>query len=267
MFLLVAIVLIGFFYRQGILDAIYTGGEIFGNYFSTAEDHETVKIANWNLQVFGKSKASNQELMDFYASTIDDYDIIFVQEIRDSDGESFASLCSMLLDYNCEISSRAGRSTSKEQYGVVYKEDIQIEKFKDHNPDDQDRWERPPIEVTFDINGYELKVYNIHIKPDDVEQELSYLEQMISNEGNLMVLGDLNADCKYYNPEDKGFDGWEWVITDEEDTTSSATDCAYDRIILNEDAYKEYVSHGIFKEGITKEISDHYLVWVELRID
>jgi endonuclease/exonuclease/phosphatase family metal-dependent hydrolase len=112
-----------------------------------------------------------------------------------------------------------------------------------------------------------LKVYNIHAKPDDVEQELSHLEQMISNEGNLMVLGDLNADCNYYNPEDKGFDGWEWVITDEEDTTSSATDCAYDRIILNADAYQEYVSHGVFKEGITKEISDHYLVWVELRVD
>ena len=46
-----------------------------------------------------------------------------------------------------------------------------------------------------------------------------------------------------------------------EDTTVSSTDCAYDRIIMNEDAFGEY--YGI-DTGITEDQSDYYLVWVEL---
>lgn len=268
--LVIVVALAGFLYQQGFLDIISPEKEIISeNSSPTPANHNssTIKIANWNLQIFGKSKASNPELMKFYVSTIDDYDIVFIQEIRDSEGESFTSLCSMLPDYDCKISSRAGRSSSKEQYGVIYKEGINIKKFEDYNPDSQDRWERPPIEVTFEINGYELTAYNIHIKPDDVRAELTFLEEIVSTEGNRMVLGDLNADCSYYDPSKKEFDDWKWIIGDEEDTTSSATDCAYDRIILNSDAYQEYVSYGVFREGITKEVSDHYLVWVELRVN
>jgi len=56
-----------------------------------------------------------------------------------------------------------------------------------------------------------------------------------------------------------------YLIDDNEDTTVSSTDCAYDRIIMNDDSYEEYVDYGIYKE-ITSEQSDHYLVWVELEI-
>src|SRR6056297_464714 len=41
-----------------------------------------LSLANWNLQIFGVSKASDQELMNDYASIISDYDIVFIQEIR-----------------------------------------------------------------------------------------------------------------------------------------------------------------------------------------
>jgi len=228
-----------------------------------------IKVANWNLQIFGDSKASKPELMSFYASTISNYDIIFIQEIRDADGSSFNELCSMLSNYDCKVSSRAGRSTSKEQYGIIYKKGITIEDFKDFNPDSQDRWERPPIEVTFKIGGYELTVYNIHTKPDDVSNELYNLESVVSNNGNDMIIGDLNADCSYYdNSKENQFNSWQWIIGDNADTTTSpTTNCAYDRIILNSYTYAEYYSYGIFKDGITSDVSDHYLVWVELSVN
>ena len=142
---------------------------------------KTIKLANWNLQIFGDSKASKPEIMDFYRNTMDDYDIVFVQEIRDADGSAFVNLCSLLPEYDCKASSRAGRSWSKEQYGIIYKKGISIKEFKDYNPDIGDRWERPPIEVLFDVEGYEFRAYNIHIKPDDVVQELSNLEKIVSN--------------------------------------------------------------------------------------
>lgn len=224
------------------------------------------KIANWNLQIFGDTKASKTEVMSFYANTLKSYDIAFVQEIRNSDSSAFDSLCSMLPDYNCKASSRAGRSTSKEQYGVIYKKGIGIIEFKDFNPDSLNRWERPPVEVIFNISGYILTAYNIHTKPSDVSNELSNLEQIVSNQGNVVILGDLNADCSYYDhSKETQFSGWDWVLQDNEDTTLAASDCAYDRIIMNPEAYKEYVSKGIYTEGITTDISDHYLVWVELK--
>ena len=57
---------------------------------------------------------------------------------------------------------------------------------------------------------------------------------------------------------------WYWVTTNNDDTTVGDSDCSYDRIILNDGVSFEYVDDGIYKERITKEVSDHYLVWVEI---
>ncbi len=249
------------FYDQ-IKNSIYENESGISNISS-----ENIKLANWNLQIFGDSKASNLSLMNFYASVIKDYDIIFIQEIRDIDSSSFFDLCNLLEEFECNISSRAGRSLSKEQNGVIYRKGVKITSFRDFNPDNQDRWERPPIEVVFNTQDYNLTVYNIHIKPDDAAKELDFLEEAVKDtSGNVVVLGDLNADCSYYDrSKENNFDGWNWLISDDQDTTSSSTNCAYDRIILNNDANKEVVSSGIYTTGINKEVSDHYLVWVELK--
>jgi len=228
---------------------------------------QNIKIANWNLQIFGNTKASKPDLLDSYALIIDDYDIIFIQEIRNKDQTAFPKLCALLPDYDCSVSSRAGRTSSKEQYGIIYRDGIDLKELVDFNPDSQDRWERPPIEVTFGIDGYEIIVYNIHTKPTDAEQEIDYLEDIVKTNGNVIVLGDLNADCSYYNnANEPDFEnGWHWLIEDNEDTTVSSTDCAYDRIILNDDGYNKYLSDGIYTQ-ISNEESDHYLVWVELEV-
>lgn len=240
------------------------GYTVYDNYYS----EDTIKIANWNLQIFGQSKASNENLMQTYSSIIDDYDIIFIQEIRDKSNTAFPRLCARLTNYSCTVSSRAGRTSSKEQYGIIYKNGINITGFNDFNPDTQDRWERPPIRTSFNINGYPLTIYNIHSKPEDVQSELDFLEDVVVDSGNIILLGDLNADCTYYNNEKQTeFDSWHWLIKDNEDTTSSNSNCAYDRIILNSDAYEEYKSDGIYKKEITIDVSDHYLVWVELKLE
>jgi len=248
-----------------VLLIVLTGGYTF--YDNYSYDAETIKIANWNLEIFGQAKASNSELMNFYSSVIDDYDIIFIQEIRDKEETAFPKLCLMLQNYSCLSSSRAGRTNSKEQYGIIYKNGINLTNFYDYNPDDKDRWERPPVRTDFKINNYQITIYNIHTKPDDVQAELDYLEDVVITTGNVIIIGDLNADCTYYNnAKETEFDNWNWVISDSEDTTSGNSNCAYDRILLNSDAKEGYKSSGIYKKEITPEISDHYLVWVEMKI-
>jgi len=49
------------------------------------------------------------------------------------------------------------------------------------------------------------------------------------------------------------------------DTTAGDTNCAYDRIILNQGSYINYIDSGIYTET-TSEYSDHYLVWLKVRI-
>ncbi len=113
----------------------------------------------------------------------------------------------------------------------------------------------------------ELKFYNIHTKPDDVPAELDYLEGVVTNSTNEIILGDLNADCTYYNREDENqFNTWHWVIPDDADTTVGNTNCAYDRIIINNDGFGEYNSSGVRTEGINSSLSDHYLVWVKMKV-
>ncbi len=232
---------------------------------------ESFKIANWNLQIFGKSKSSNSNLMQFYENTLENnYDIIFIQEIRDKSGESFDLLCSRFESYNCQISSRAGQSTSKEQVGILSKKGIDIT-ITDYNYGIyQSQFNRPPIAVDITIGNYSFNVINIHTDPDLVPQEMGFLEEIIlknESEGNVLIIGDLNADCSYYNSAiQTHFDSWNWLIQDDEDTTLSKNNCSYDRIILNDDMSQEYLSHGIFRDGINKTHSDHYLIWGEFKI-
>ena len=236
-----------------------------------------ISIANWNIQTFGKTKWAKENIKEKIISVIQNYDIIFIQEIRDKSGESFDELCSSLEGYKCEISSRAGRTSSKEQYGVIYQEDIIITDTIDYNLDKKsnDFWERPPLRVDFNVNGYEFSAYNIHIKPNDVQEELQYLEVLINeeegvkadnkNKENVIILGDFNADGFYYSEDDKDvFLEYEWVIDDNIDTTVAKSDNTYDRIIMNDDMYNEYNSKGVYKE-LNKEVSDHYLTWTQIQ--
>jgi len=59
------------------------------------------------------------------------------------------------------------------------------------------------------------------------------------NTDNILILGDLNADCSYASATalagltlrtDTGFT---WLIGDEVDTTTISNDCAYDRCVCS----------------------------------
>ena len=50
-----------------------------------AEPGDYLRICSWNPQIFGDSKASNLDFMNFTADMFDDCDIAILQEIRDAD--------------------------------------------------------------------------------------------------------------------------------------------------------------------------------------
>ncbi|VVB73315.1 Endonuclease/Exonuclease/phosphatase family protein [uncultured archaeon] len=227
-----------------------------------------IRVAAWNIQRFGPDKAGNSTLMGEYADRIRQYDIVFLQEITDATNESFPLLCSLLTDYRCINGSKAGRTSYREQYGMVYRKNLSLLAYRDLNPDILDRWERPPLEATFGLGGYNMTFVLLHAKPSDVGKEMRDLETLLMTaDGDLAVIGDLNADCDYYKPASVNsteFDSWFWAIPDSEDTTVSRnTHCAYDRIILNDGAKQRFKEYGVDR-NVTGGMSDHYLVWMRI---
>jgi endonuclease/exonuclease/phosphatase family metal-dependent hydrolase len=230
-----------------------------------AEEISTKNIMSWNLQAFGTKKARDSSLMQNYREVITNADIAFLQEIRDASGKAVEELKQRLPEYNFWISSRAGRSESKEQYGVLYRKPIEVLSITDFNPDKSNRWERPPVLVNFKINDYTLRVYNIHLKPTEVKQEMSELEKTVLTNGNIVIFGDLNASGSYYNRQkEKQFMDWKWIIKDSDDTTLAKSANAYDRILMNKDAYKEYFGYSIYT-NTTPKMSDHYPIFFKIK--
>ena len=245
----------------------YTASELV-----VVKPYNSIRVANWNLQVFGASKWQDDDSRRYILDAVDDYDIIFIQDIREESGDAFDDLCAQTTGYNCIISSRAGRTSSKEQYGLLYTDDILILKVVDYNEhyiSDKDYWERPPLKVTFRKDDYVFTAYNIHVKPDDVELELVHLEALVSLESNLdtenvMILGDLNADGDYYDEEKiVSFTTWVWAIENDVDTTVADSDNTYDRIILNFNMEEELLNTGV-TSSIPASVSDHYIIWADI---
>ena len=53
---------------------------------------DIIKIASFNIQNFGQSKSSKQEVMDILVQIIRDFDIVAIQEIRDAAGTAIVTL-------------------------------------------------------------------------------------------------------------------------------------------------------------------------------
>ncbi len=66
---------------------------------------------------------------------------------------------------------------------------------------------------------------------------------------NLIILGDLNADCSYLSEKNKAKlqlvtnKSYHWYVPDNADTTTSpTTDCAYDRFIVRGNDLRKRIS-------------------------
>lgn len=224
-----------------------------------------INIAAYNMQIFGISKLEKPELMRNYKELIEKYDLFFIQEIRDESGLAFKELCDSLNNYSCSISSRAGSTQTKEQYGVVWDSRINVTLITDYNLlNYSDTFERPPIRVDVSINNKTLDFYIIHTKPENAAAEITSLEQLVVQENlqNVVIMGDLNMDCDYYSGAN--FAGYDILINS--DTTTGSTNCAYDRIIVSHPMNLLVLSSGV-DTTTDNSMSDHYPIFLTISKD
>ncbi|KAF6021152.1 DNASE1 [Bugula neritina] len=212
-------------------------------------------IGSFNVKTFGLSKLRNQLAMGYIEQIIRRYDVVFIMEIRDSSGTLIPSVLNILNTkdegWNVTYSERLGLDSSsyREQYAYYYRTDhltlLDSYQYDDGVDDGTDAFSREPFGVLFQSSHIEaLKEFGlvgVHIDPDKVAEEMDALPEVIQDaEGhwdtkNIMLMGDLNADCSYISKQKlsdlrlRTDSSYLWLIGDEVDTTVSSTDCAYDR--------------------------------------
>jgi endonuclease/exonuclease/phosphatase family metal-dependent hydrolase len=264
-------------------------GNITGTVTKSAITPDTIKLGAFNLQIFGTTKAGKPEVMEVLSKIIRNYDVIAVQEIRDSSQTALPALRDTVnsngANYDFVVSDRLGRTTSKEQYSYIYNmQTMQVIGSPYVYSDSNDIFQREPYVANFKAkNGnFDFVLITIHTDPDTATQEISDLPKVVDDakiryqgEGDFVVMGDLNADCTYFKESDPSplrSSDYYWIINNSVDTTTKSTDCTYDRIIITTPAITDYTGNsGVFRfdtaynlnyDG-TIAVSDHYPVYAD----
>ena len=250
---------------------------------------ETIRVASFNIQVFGMSKLGKPDVMDVLAKVVRRFDVVAIQEIRSKDTTLLPKFVQMInadgSQYEYVIGPRLGRTVSKEQYAFVY-DTTRIE----HDPqsictveDPEDLLHREPFITRFMVRGpptreaFTFSLVNIHTDPDETDTELNALDDVFVaaqqlGEDDVILLGDLNVDERHLG-ELGQLPNIAWVVSGV--TTNTRRKKAYDNIIFNRMATGEYTGRwGVFdlmsEFGLNMEqalkVSDHLPVWAEFSV-
>jgi endonuclease/exonuclease/phosphatase family metal-dependent hydrolase len=257
---------------------------------SSVIGNDTIKVGAFNLQIYGTSKASKPEVIAVLSKIVRNYDVLAVQEIRDASQTALPMLMDAVnsmgsSQYEYVVSDRLGRSSSKEQYAYLFNTQTMAVMGSPYvYPDSNDIFEREPYVAEFKAKkgNFDFVLITMHADPDTATQEINDLQKVVEDaksryqgEGDFIVMGDLNADCTYFNENSqtplKSSDYY-WVINNTIDSTTKSTDCTYDRIIITNPAITDYtVNSGVFRfdkeynlnYNSTIVVSDHYPVFAE----
>lgn len=261
-----------------------------------------MKIASFNIQKFGRHKASDPNIIRILAKIVSRYDIILILEVVDISGFSVKTLLEALNKanrkhhYSLQISTRLGRSRYKEQFMFLYRDDlvnlVGTYQFDDTKTLNDDAFSRDPYILRFKCPTTELQdlvLIPVHTTPEDSDTELDKLYDVFMDvkkkwkTDNVMILGDFNADGSYVSKKEmktiriRSDTNFHWLISDNVDTTASnKNDHTYDRIVVyGDDMLKAVVPESAkpfnFQKafGLSDEqaldVSDHYPVEVTLK--
>ncbi|NXV74030.1 DNSL2 protein, partial [Atlantisia rogersi] len=255
----------------------------------------TLRIGAFNIQAFGDTKMSNEEVAGIIISILRRYDMVLVQEVRDSDLSAVTQLMEQLNSvssspYDYEISGPLGRDNYKEMYLFIYRTDVVSVADTYQYEDPQDIFSREPFILrvsALHAKAEEFVLVPLHSAPHDAVAEIDALYDIylavVSKWGtdNIMFLGDFNADCAYVQPSDwssirlRTSHVFKWLLPDSADTTVGKSDCAYDRIVVcgaklkksivpNSAAIYDFQRAFRLEQEEALAVSDHYPVEVKL---
>ena len=260
---------------------------------------DMVRIASFNIQVFGEQKLSNSDVVRVLADIVRHFDIVAVQEIRDEQQNLLPRFLQAInapgLRYDYVIGPRLGRTTSKEQYAYIFNADtIEVDRralFTVSDPDDL--LHREPLVASFrcrraDPNlAFTFTLVNIHTDPtpQTLKEELTLLDDVFQSvrshprgEDDVILLGDFNANYQQMG-DLSHVPGLVFGVTTSGANKLLATNITgkaqYDNLVFDRAATQEFLGRsGVFdflreynlSQTQAKLVSDHLPVWAEFSI-
>ena len=252
---------------------------------------ENIRVFSFNIQIFGKAKMSKPDVVNILADIVQIADVIAIQEVRSANIEPVERFMRRLpAHYAYIIGPRVGRSSSKEQFWLIYDTRKIRVLATDTWEDPDDIYERKPYAVFLQtLDRFDFVLINNHIQPRQASQEIRALPRVIDyyrrhwNEPDMLVVGDFNADGVYFDESllQQVFppSAYTVVITNEYDTSVAGASNTYDRIIITNSALEDWTGlRGVLKFDELynfeqypnirpRDVSDHYPIWAEFRID
>ncbi|WP_283432696.1 endonuclease/exonuclease/phosphatase family protein [Neorhodopirellula lusitana] len=268
---------------------------------SSAKSPTTIRVATFNIQMFGDKKSSNAEVMDKLAQIFMQFDVIAVQEIRGNPDLPIDRLMNAIGQrggrYQGIHGPPLGRSSQTECYGYVW-DQTRIALVPDSNyviDDSADRMHRQPMIASFQTifaptesrTPFRFTMMNVHTDPDEVrgdtpENELNVLDDVfqsvrnfeyeVAGEDDYILLGDLNVDVGGLK-ELGQIPGIVSLIGDVPTNTRKSK--TYDHIMIDARVTTEYVRRSGVMDlesffqidtAAAVEISDHLPVWAEFSV-
>lgn len=254
-------------------------------------DGEKVRIATFNIQVFGTAKLKKRDVTELLAQVVRRFDVVAIQEIRSNDANLLPEFLEIVnapgRRYDYVIGPRLGRSDSKEQYAFVFDTDrIEIDRSAVYTVDDpDDLLHREPMVAPFRVRGppeneaFTFTLVDIHTDPDEVGHEINVLDDVftaVRNDGrgedDIILLGDLNADDYHYG-ELGALPNIMWALA--QTPTNTRRTHMYDNLLFDRLATTEFDGRsGVLdlqselKLTVDQalQLSDHCPVWAEFSV-
>ena len=171
----------------------------------SSDVNDTIRVASWNIKWISHQKAGDPEKGPIIADTIALYDIIAIQEIRDSSDRTMTILQGRLLagghDYDYRISPLLPEDSSyKERYAFMFNKDTNVCSIEMYTfPDPDDKFVSKPLAAHFKSKDgkFDFVIVNIHTQPGKAAQEMTDLKDAIEDaeekleESDIITLGRL----------------------------------------------------------------------------
>jgi len=251
----------------------------------------SLRIAAFNIQDFGNSKAGKPYVMHTLADIVQQFDIVAIQEISTKNEYLIPNFVKLINQsgrkYDHVIGRRLGNTKSKEQYAYIFDTSrVMIDHQSVYTISDPDNLlHREPLVATFqarEIDPDEAFTFTLvvtHTDPDVVPQELEALAEVYRvvrrssrGEDDIILLGDFNADDRHLGRLGQ-LPGILPVIAGV--STNTRQSKQYDNIVIHQPSTTEYTGRsGVFdvmrhynlSQKQALEVSDHFPVWAEFSV-
>ena len=250
----------------------------------------TIRIASFNIQVFGNTKASKPYVMQELADIINQFDVVAIQEVRSKDAYLIPKFVQLVNQsgrrFDHVIGPRVGYTTSKEQYVFLFDtQKIVVDRQSVYTVNDPDGMlHREPLVARFRTrvdadSAFTFTLVNMHTDPDEAAEEMDVLAQVYKvvrrrsgGEDDIIMLGDFNVDDRHLGrlgqlPQMLPLIAGVW--------TNTRQNKQYDNLIIHQPSTTEYTGRsGVFDFMRFKnlslrqavQVSDHFPVWAEFSI-